>query len=171
MTRCFPGIALAACAALAAGCAGLAVGPRPGEEPVRVSDIVRLGDPQRRASMRMVDSGLDADAAGVPGRARIDYERALTVDPTNPFAYLALARHHADAGEPGRALEYLGRAEALLGSEALESPRVAAHLDGLRGWALVGMGRAREGRALLQRAGDLAPSVWGDGRLDARELR
>jgi tetratricopeptide (TPR) repeat protein len=99
------------------------------------------------------------------------YERAIQIDPTNPFAYLALARHFADRLEPTRTLEYLDQAELLLESQGLHSPRVEPHLVGLRGSALQAAGRTAEGAALLVRARDLAPSVWGDARLSPEELR
>ena len=98
------------------------------------------------------------------------YERAIQIDPTNPWAYLAIARHHVD-DDPDLALSYLDQTEILLESEPEHSPRVESHLVGLRGAAFVAAGRPREGEMMLLRASDLAPSVWNDGRLSAAELK
>ena len=129
-----------------------------------------MGDARRQASTRLVIEGLDIDAGRGSERALARYERAIQVDPTNPFAYLAIARHHIARDDPARALGYIDQAEILLSSEALRSPRVDVHLIGLRGAALDSTGR-RDGAEMLGRASELSPGVWGDGYLDARELR
>ncbi len=155
---------LTACAAARA--------PEPSQKPpLRVSELLDAGDPTRRASMRIVESGLAAEASGGSQRALPRYERAIRIDPTNPFAYLALSRHYVERGDPSRALEVLEQAQLLLDAEGEETPRVEAHLDGLRGAALVLAGRSFEGQPLLDRAAQRAPSVWADGVLDAAELR
>jgi tetratricopeptide (TPR) repeat protein len=156
--------------ALAVGCAALRR-PYIPEGPLRVSELVAEGDAARRASVRLVLRGLDADAEAREHLALSQYERAIRVDPTNPFAYLAIARHRAHAGDSLRALEYLDQVEILLDSQQSRSPRVEPHLLGLRGVALEDTGRRDEAVALLTRARQLAPSVWGDGRLSAGELR
>jgi tetratricopeptide (TPR) repeat protein len=139
-------------------------------EPLRISQIAGQGDPARRASQRLLLQGLEEDAQGRARAALGQYERALQVDPTNPFAYLALARHEVEWGSPHRALEVLAQAETLLATDA-DSLRVEAHLVGLRGASLAALGRSAEAAALLARARSLAPAVWADGRLDAAELR
>jgi hypothetical protein len=160
-----PLLAVAALA-LALGC----VAPGPGARPVTLGDLASQGDPARRASLRLVGQGLDADAAERSAQAVSHYRGALRVDPGNPYAYLAMARHYAEV-DPQRALDYVDRAEMLLESEAALSPRVEPHLLGIRGTALRAAGRAREGDALVARARDLAPGVWDDGRLSAAELK
>lgn len=139
--------------------------------PLRVSETLQMGDARRQASTRLVLEGLDADAALGTSRAMSRYERAIQVDPTNPYAYLAIARHHVAEGDGARALEYLDQAETLLVSESLLSPRVDVHLVGLRGAALDVSGRRRDAQSLLSRAREQAPEVWGDGALAAGELR
>jgi tetratricopeptide (TPR) repeat protein len=139
-------------------------------QPLRLSELGDEGDATRRASMGLIGDGLDSDERGGPGRAVSNYERAIQVDPNNPWAYLAMARHYVDA-QPRLALDYLDRAEVMLESEPSRSPRVEAHLIGLRGAALSELGRSTEGRSLLEHAAHLAPTVWGDGHLSARELR
>ena len=121
--------------------------------------------------MQLVLQGLDADADLRRGEARADYGNALRVDPSNPYAYLALARHHVAGPTPERALAHLDRAESLLRAQRAWSPAVEAHVVGLRGAALMEMGRTREAQPLLDRARELDPAAWGDGRLAALELR
>jgi tetratricopeptide (TPR) repeat protein len=133
--------------------------------------MVADGDDLYRASQKLVIEGLDADIAGATDRARSRYERALQIDASNPWAYLALARHYIDEGEPGPALSYLDRAQALLESTEQDTPGALVHCDGLRGAALLLRGRHAEARVLLEDAARAAPDVWGDGRLSASELR
>lgn len=144
--------------------------PRP-VEALRLADVASSGDASRRASMRVVLQGLDADAAARPQEALRLYERALQVDATNPWAYLALARYHAEEGTPALAFSYLDKVEALLGAQRELAPAVEPHLVGLRGEALVATGRAADAAPLLERARLLSPSVWGDGHLAPSELR
>jgi tetratricopeptide (TPR) repeat protein len=151
------------------GCASFGALAPPGS--LRISELQGEGDPQRRSSLDLVLQGLDADAEGQSAHALSEYQAALRVDPSNPWVYLALARHHAATDSPQRALPFLDKAESLLGAEGASSPRVEAHLVGLRGAALAGSGRRAQGAPLLERASELAPSTWGDGALDAAELR
>lgn len=160
---------------LLVACAG-ARGPQPpAREPaLRLSELGALGDPARRASMRLVLQGLDADVARAPAAALASYERALQVDPNNPWAWLALARHELEQGQPARALAGLDKAEALLPGEGELSRGAAPHRIGLRGAALHAArasGATTQAPALLEDARRLAPVVWADGVLDASELR
>lgn len=153
---------------LALGCAtGGPLGG--GGTALRFSELADEGDATRRASLRLCLDGLDAAAAGRDGAALGQYDRAIQIDPTNPYAYLALARHELEAGDPVGALEYLDQAETLLESESARSREVEAHLVGLRGAALDATGGA--GDSYLEQARRLAPAVWDDGQLTAEELR
>ena len=155
-----------------AGCRTAGRDLRYGEpEAIRISEVVDEGDPARRASTRLVAQGLEADAVGRVEQAQGSYERAIQVDPTNPYAYLALARQRLDAADSGGAIELLDQAAALFEAEGLAGPRVDAHLIGLRGRALQAAGRRRDAALHLERARELAPTVWGDGYLGAEELR
>lgn len=162
-----PGRLLVAVAALSFGCALPSLEPEPS---FRLSSLGQSGDPARRASTRLLLVGLGHDAQGLPSKALSQYERALQVDPNNPYAYLVLARHHAEGVEPSRALAFLDRADALLGQEAYVPPGVQAHMVGLRGVVLRASGRADAGHPLLARARALDPDAWSDARLSAREL-
>ncbi len=164
------GSLLLALAALV-GCAAVGgLGPR-GAEPFRLSEVAEEGDARQRASTRLVLDGLDADAALQPAAALPLYERALQLDPTNPWVYLALARHQAEGEAPHSALPMLDQAQALLQGRGEIAPGVAAHLLGLRGVVLRAEGEQDESMALLRRARELSPTVWSDARLEAQELR
>ena len=121
--------------------------------------------------MRLVLGGLDEDQALRPAQALALYERALQVDPNNPFAYLALARHHVDGEDPKRALAFLDKADGLLAHSDRRSPGLEADLVGIRGSALYASGRVDSALPLLEQARRLSPAVWDDGHLDAWELR
>lgn len=154
---------------LLAGC--VARGPGPAEvEPMRASELMGDADPARRASVRLVIEGLDADEVFDRRHARGSYERAIQVDPTNPMAYLALARHDLDDLEAQRALQLLEQSAALFEAEGMRVDRVGVHLVGLRGRAYEILGDD-EGTALLEQAASLAPDVWGDGMLQPAELK
>lgn len=151
------------------GCMGRT--PRPSEvEPIRASEMLDSPDPARRASTRLVIEGLDADTRFEHERARGSYERAVQVDPTNPMAYLALARHEVDALEGRRALQLLEQAAGLFEAEGMRVDRVGVQLMGLRGRAYEITGEPG-GAELVDRAAALAPEVWSDGDLSPQELR
>jgi tetratricopeptide (TPR) repeat protein len=121
--------------------------------------------------MRLVVEGLDAELASAPQRALSRYERAIQIDPSNPFSYLVLARYYAALADSERALQHLDRAQSLLDPSTAVYRDAEPHLLGLRGWALAEAGRLADAAPLLAEARRLAPSVWGDGRLEASELR
>ncbi len=142
------------------------------EQPIRISEVVQdAGDAARHASLRLVIEGLDADIAGDRLRAQARYERALQVDATNPYAYIAIARQYAEGPQPERAIYFLDRAAALLHMEGGASPRVEVHIVGLRGSALYAMGQIDQGSEYLEQAQQRAPDIWGDGMLRPEELR
>jgi hypothetical protein len=168
--RALPALALLG-AALLAACAGPPLAGIFAPAPLRLSELSQEGDPQRRASVNLLLRGLDADEARDWTRAEGLYERAIQVDSTNPFAYLALARHRVEQAQAQAALDSLERARSLIGGEGLAAERAEAHLVGLRGRALFLAGRLQESAPLVARARELAPAEWGDGRLSAAELR
>jgi tetratricopeptide (TPR) repeat protein len=151
---------------LAQGCRTLGGAPLPGE-PLHLSQQAAAGDPARRASMRLVLSALDADEAGRTAEASSHYERALQVDPTNPYAWLALARQEVFEGDPERGLASLDKAAALLARDEA----AAAHLAGIRAAGLRAVGQDALAEPFLREARERAPVEWADGKLDAAELR
>jgi len=145
---------------------------RPPESPsLHLHELAGDGDATRRASLGLVLQGLDADARSDARRAQGLYARALQIDSGNPYAYLALARHHVAQRDSERALDHLVRARDLLDAYELMSPRVEVHVVGLRGNVLRLEGREIEAREYLARAARTAPAVWGDAALSADELR
>ncbi len=156
--------------AFALGCASFG-SLRLSPDSLRLSEVADAGDPERRSSMQLVLQGLGDDADMQSARALSSYENALRVDPSNPYAYLALARHYVYGPDPERALPYLDKCRTLLHAQGAWSPRVEAHVEGVRGAALVASGRPREGRAHLERARALDSWAWGDEYLAASELR
>ena len=142
----------------------------PRESSLHLSDAALVGDATRRASMRLLLQGLDADSAGRANAAQSSYERAIQIDATNPYAYLALARHEVEAEQWDRALEALDQADQLFAQED-DAQGAEAHLAGLRGAAALGKGYGAEAEPLLDRASQLSPSTWADGQLSAEELR
>ncbi|HEB90184.1 MAG TPA: hypothetical protein ENI85_11485 [Deltaproteobacteria bacterium] len=144
---------------------------RSGEEPLTVSAALGETDPTRDASLRLVLAGLDEDTAGHPGRALASYQRAVRVDSTNPFAYLALARHHLEWGSPGQASAFLDQARSLFESEGRLGPSVDVWGIGLRAWIDREQNRDEPADLRFQVARDLAPEIWEDERLSAAELR
>jgi tetratricopeptide (TPR) repeat protein len=115
--------------------------------------------------------GLDADEAGRRDSALVLYERALQVDPINPYAYLAIARHRVEGEDPESALPFLDKAETLLESRGELSLGAEAHITGLRGTVLLATGRRSEAFQHFEEARTLDPLTWSDGRLSPSELR
>lgn len=161
-------------AAAVAGCAG---GPRltpaygPTTRPLTASAALGQYDAARDGSLRLVIEGLDEDQAGRPGRALAKYQRAIRVDPTNPFAFLALARHHLEGDSADEASAFLDQARALFEAQGDLGPSVDVWGLGLRAGIDRARGRDEKADALLSQARRLSPEIWGDGRLSARELR
>lgn len=170
------GFATALMACLALACAAPPRGPQRPPKPrqvdaIRVSEVARDGDPTRRASTRLVIDGLEARP---PENGVASFERAIQIDPTNPWAYLAIAAYEVQWGDRERGVQYLAQADLLLDSEGEKSPRVEPHLIGLKGRAQLRAsdgGNVESGEAMLAQASGLSPEVWGDGWLGASELR
>ena len=120
--------------------------------------------------MRLLLDGLDFADRGSWERALSQYEQSLRVDPTNPYAYLVLAHYSIELGDASGALSHLDQSKRLLSLLSYQPPGVQAHLEGLRGMAFRMQGKRREALSLLEAARRRSPQVWGDGRLDAREL-
>jgi tetratricopeptide (TPR) repeat protein len=133
---------------------------------LRVTAAAQDGDARRRASTQLVLDGLASELRGNTREAAVRYGDALRVDANNPLASLAFARLEIFAGDADRGLAHLDRYASLAGEHA-----DAAHVAGLRGAALARLGKRALAAPYLQEARTLAPSVWDDAQLDARELR
>jgi tetratricopeptide (TPR) repeat protein len=139
--------------------------------PLTAGRAVGLYDAARDASLSLVIAGLDEDDQGRPSRALARYQRAAGVDPTNPFVYLALARHHLEGGSAEEASAFLDQARSLFETEGRLGPEVDVWGLGLRGGIERARGRDEQADLLFERARALSPTIWGDERLSAAELR
>lgn len=156
-----------------AGCASLGVSPPPlfQERPLTASRALGQNDPTRDASLRLVIAGLDDDEAGRPSRASASYQRAIQVDSTNPFAYLALARHHLEYGSYDEADAFLDQARSLFEAEGLLGPQIDVWGVGLRAGIDRGTGRESDAEQRFEAARTLSAEIWADEVLTAGELR
>jgi tetratricopeptide (TPR) repeat protein len=167
-----PAVVLLTVASLT-GCAGFDFsGSREAAaQPLTVSSALGQVDSTRDASLRLVIAGLDDDMAGRPDRALASYQRAVRVDPTNPFAYLALARHHLEAGSLDEASAFLGQARALFENSQSLGPAVDVWGIGLRAGIDRERGRDESADRRFEAARKLSPEIWADERLSSAELR
>lgn len=160
------GVALSGCAAVGVSPPLLEVDP-----PLTASRALGLGDATRDASLRLVMTGLDDDAAGRPSRAQASYQRAARLDSTNPFAYLALARHHIEYGNAQEADLFLDQARSLFEADGQLGSAVDVWGLGLRAWIDREQGRDSSADRRFEAARALSPEIWADERLSAGELR
>ena len=176
--RCLFVAALAGCLlALVAGCARSVV-PRdepPLAEPVREEEELALkehmgevekdrdgtspssiqGDvPSHTAvSLKLTARAETRLAAGEVASAVDDLERALQIDPSNPFAYLGLARARFAGEEYGQAASFATRAGLLF----RDRPYWASESHLLTGQCNEAMGRYGKAEALYQKALEANP--------------
>ncbi len=141
------------------------------DAPLTTSAALGATDSTRDASLRLVIAGLDDDSAGRAGRALASYQRAVRVDPTNPFAYLALARHYLEADSPAEASAFLDQARSLFESQQQLGPSVDVWGIGLRAWIDRLESRDDPADSKFHAARALSPEIWRDERLSAAELR
>lgn len=169
-----PALVLLTAASLTA-CAGLNLSGSRGvaARPLTVSRAIGQVDSTRDASLRLVIAGLDADTAGRPDRALASYQRAVRVDSTNPFAYLALARHHLEGASLDEASAFLDQARALF--ENSQGLGAGAGVDvwgvGLRAGIDRERGRDEQADRRFAAARNLSLEIWDDERLSSAELR
>ena len=165
------------CACLVLGCLVACAGlnlydlGRSSERPLTATAALGQTDSRRDASLRLVIAGLDDDSAGRPDRALASYQRAVRVDPTNPFAYLALSRHHLEGGSVDEASAFLDQARSLFESQQQLGPAVDVWGIGLRAWIDREEERDELADLRFDAARELSPEIWGDERLSAAELR
>lgn len=155
------------------GCAGMDLPTlrANGERPLTASGALGHYDSARDASLRLVISGLEEDSSGRPARAMANYQRAIRVDPTNPFAFLALARHHLEGHSVAEASAFLDQARSLFEAQQRLGPAVDVWGIGLRAGIDRALGRHDLADSRFDQARQLSPEIWGDERLSADELR
>jgi tetratricopeptide (TPR) repeat protein len=141
------------------------------EEPLTVSGALGQVDSTRDASLRLVIEGLDEETAGRPARALASYQRAVRVDSTNAFAYLALARHHLEASSPEEASAFLDQARSLFERSRGLGSRIDVWDIGLRAGIDRQLGRHERANLRFEMARELSREIWDDERLSSHELR
>jgi hypothetical protein len=115
------------------------------EPPVPLPDdssllakITARTQPQRAASLRLVEEGRKLVDAGAPGKGLPRLEQSIAIDSSNPYAYFYLAKAHHKLGRYRESLNFLDVAESRLSSE----PYWLAEVHALRGenFRALGMG-------------------------------
>lgn len=126
---------------------------RRGESP---SQITRDTSPERAASLRLSGRGESALEEGRAEEAVDHLERAIQIDPSNPFAYYYFGQARLAQGRPEEALTLLSRAEVLFHDRShwLCETLVAM------GRILEEMGRVQEAAGCFRRALDADP--WSE---------
>jgi len=126
---------------------------RRGECP---SQIPRNTPPERAASLRLSGQGLSALEEGRAEEAVDHLERAIQIDPANPFAYYYFGLAHLDQGRREEALTLLSRAEVLFH----DRPYWLCETLVTMGEVLETMGRPLAAVSCFQRA--LAEDPWSE---------
>ena len=116
-------------------------------------------------------AGLNDDQVGRPSRALASYQRAVRVDSTNAFAYLALARHHLEYGSGEQASAFLDQARSLFEVEGRRGSEVDVWGVGLQAWIDRSRGRDAMADTRFEAARTLSFEIWQDEQLSAHELR
>jgi Flp pilus assembly protein TadD len=124
-------------------------GPFPAAAPSPLATIDDATPPQVAAATRLANEGRTLLTAGKDDAALESLERAISVDPTNPYAYYFLAELHFRNDSYDQAIAFADRAALL-----------SAHLDGtwltrsyaLQGQALEAAGRVSDAREAYRRA-------------------
>jgi tetratricopeptide (TPR) repeat protein len=129
---------------------GLAV-----EAPSVLGTITARTAPNVAAATRLADGGRARMAAGDGGGALEALERAIAVDPANPYAYYFLAELHFRHRTYDQAIAFADRAATL--SEA-GTPEWSSRAYTLQGNAFEAAGRFADARGAYGRALAAAPS-------------
>lgn len=116
--------------------------------------IAKAANPQQAGALRCVEQGKSLLAKGERERAREWFERALSLDPNNPYAYYYLARHALLDRRPDQAQAFASRAQALA---AALSPRWRAQLEVLQGEIWESVGRFADARRAYHQATEWDP--------------
>lgn len=124
---------------------------RDGERPSRISPEAT---PERSASLRLTDQGRIALERGETGPAVDHLERAIQIDPANPFAYYHLGLARRDQGRPEEALTLLSQAEVLF----RDRPHWVCETLVVMGEIHESRGRRREAAGCYRRALEANPA-------------
>lgn len=124
-------------------------------EPPALSETIDAStEPNVAAATRLVDVGRAQLAAGDDGAALDQLERAIAIDPANPYAYYYLAELHFAHRTYDQAIAFADRSATL--SDARE-PEWASRAYTLQGNAFEAVGRFADARDAYARAIQAAP--------------
>jgi len=110
--------------------------------------------PNVAAATHLVDAGRARMAAGDSGAALEQLERAIAIDPSNPYAYYYLAELHFMHHTYDQAIAFADRAATLSDARA---PEWASRAYTLQGNAFEAAGRFADARGAYERAIQAAP--------------
>jgi len=124
------------------------------EPPPLLSTIDATTAPNVAAATRLVDAGRTRIAANDYGAALEQLERAIVIDPSNPYAYYYLAELHLKNRTYDQAIAFADRAANLSDARA---PEWASRAYTLQGNAFEAAGRFADARSAYARAVQAAP--------------
>lgn len=120
--------------------------------PLPTKDVL---SPKEVVALRFVEEGRDAIEQGDLNRARVRFERAMSVAPLQPYSYYFLGRLALARGEHQQALAFLQRAELLFPPK----DRVwRGETAGLKGTVYEDLGDYDQARTAYQRCLRFTPS-------------
>jgi Flp pilus assembly protein TadD len=124
------------------------------EPPALAETIGATTAPNVAAATRLVDAGRARMAAGDSGAALEQFERAIAIDPQNPYAYYYLAELHFLHRTYDQTIAFAARAASLSDAGA---PDWASRAYTLQGNAFEAAGRFADARGAYARAIQAAP--------------
>ena len=117
--------------------------------------IAETLSPKEVVALRFVEEGKAAVEQGDVNRARVQFERAMSVAPLQPYSYYFLGELAFGRGEHQQALAFLQRAELLF---APKDQAWRGETAGLKGTVYEDLGDYAQARAAYQRCLRLTPS-------------
>jgi tetratricopeptide (TPR) repeat protein len=118
-----------------------------------LAKITARTQPQRAASLRLVEEGRKLVDAGAPGKGLPRLEQSIAIDSSNPYAYFYLAKAHHKLGRYRESLNFLDVAESRLSSE----PYWLAEVHALRGENFRALGMSERADASYTKALSINP--------------
>jgi tetratricopeptide (TPR) repeat protein len=122
--------------------------------PPLVETIDASTAPNVAAATRLVDAARERMAAGDDGAALDQLERAIGIDPTNPYAYYYLAELHFTHRTYDQAIAFADRSAGL---SEMRAPEWASRAYTLQGNSFEAVGRFGDARDAYARALNAAP--------------
>jgi len=118
-----------------------------------LDSIIASAEPARAASLRVVEQARAELKAGNPDAAIRTMAKAISIDPTNPYAYFYLGQAYFAKKDYGQAAVFFSRAE----NGFLKDPAWVSETVGYEGASYEFAGRDTEAAVAYKRALDFAP--------------